>query len=160
MTATQSLLSLALSLALSLPGLSLAESAPAADHNAHHPQTQQQPKQLSSGVYRGLLPCDDCYGQKTELALNSNGSYLMIWQYTGKSPRDYVEKGKFTWDEASNTVTLVARKEGAAPRKYLVTDSQLIQLDENGNRHTKQAERYVLNRTELKESSEDSHQNH
>lgn len=136
--------------------LAIAEETPAtADHATHHPQSN-----LWSGVYRGLLPCDDCYGVKTELALNKNGTYLMITQNTGKSQRDFVEKGKFSWEEASQTVTLTPRKEGAASHQYLVNDKQLIKLDEHGNRYTKQPERYLLNKVEMKETGEDKHTGH
>ncbi|MBS4051255.1 MAG: copper resistance protein NlpE N-terminal domain-containing protein [Methylomonas sp.] len=101
------------------------------------------------GIYNGLLPCEDCYGIKTSLALNKNNTYVLIYQYTGKSPRDHVEKGKFTWGEKNNTIILTPRK-GETSRQYLIGDNTLTELDKNGNLVTgEQARRYVLRRQDV-----------
>lgn len=116
-----------------------------ADADTHH-----EHKSLDwPGIYNGLLPCADCYGIKTSLALNKNNTYIMIYQYTGKSPRDHVEKGKFTWGEKENTIILTPRK-GDAVRQYLIGDNALTELDKNGNLVTgEQARRYVLRRQDV-----------
>lgn len=111
------------------------------------------------GIYNGLLPCADCYGIKTSLALNKNNTYILIYQYTGKSPRDYVEKGKFTWGEKSNTILLTSRK-GDSTRQFLIGDDILTELDKNGNLITgEQANRYILRRTDVT-SEPTSHSGH
>jgi uncharacterized lipoprotein NlpE involved in copper resistance len=100
------------------------------------------------GVYQGFTPCGDCQGVKTSLAFNSNSSYVLITQNIGKSLREFVEKGKFTWDEKTKKITLIPRK-GETTRYYLVGDNTLTQLDNIGNpMPSKQADRYVLRRTE------------
>jgi uncharacterized lipoprotein NlpE involved in copper resistance len=118
------------------------------DNDAHHAQNSLD----WPGIYLGFLPCDDCKGIKTTLALNKNNSYLLITQYIGKSEREIVEKGKFTSGDNSNTVILTPR-DNSTKRQYLVAENQLIQLDDMGNRITgKLADRYILRRSDMAES--------
>lgn len=106
------------------------------------------------GIYNGFVPCDDCNGVKTTLALNPNSTYLLISQFVGKSPREIVEKGKFTWNDKNNTIILTPR-DNSITRQYSVAENMLIQLDKDGNAYTgKLAERYVLRRNVMKESSQ------
>jgi copper homeostasis protein (lipoprotein) len=105
------------------------------------------------GVYYGFTPCADCKGIKTSLALNSNGSYILMTQFVGKSEREFVEKGKFNWGEKTNTIDLIAKKE-ATIRHYFVGENALTQLDEHSNFYTgKNAEAYNLRRSEMTEPS-------
>jgi len=117
------------------------------DSDAHHGHEQRD----WPGIYNGFLPCDDCIGLKMTLALNKNGSYVLITQNVGKSPRDFVEKGKYAWDEKSSTLVLTPRKgKNKTPHHYAVENDNLIQLDGNGNRYTgKLAERYILRRNNV-----------
>lgn len=122
-----------------------AETTETTDNNAHHAQTRLD----WPGLYYGFTPCADCKGVKTTLALNKNNSYVLITQLVGKSEREFVEKGKFTWGDKDNTIILTPRK-GAATKYYLVGENMLTQLDHNGDRITdKFAERYVLRRTDV-----------
>ncbi|MEQ1529720.1 MAG: copper resistance protein NlpE [Methylococcales bacterium] len=118
--------------------------------NGHHaPNSLDWP-----GIYHGFTPCDDCMGIKTTLALNKNNSYILITQNVGKSPREIVEKGKFTWGSENNTVLLTARN-SSTTRQYLVGENTLTQLDDSGNRITgKLAEKYVLRRTDVTEPTQ------
>ncbi len=126
-----------------------AENAESKDKDAHHAHNSLD----WPGIYFGSLPCADCVGIKTSLALNKNGSYMLITQYLGKSEREFVEKGKFTWGEKANTIVLTP-KNGATAQQYLVDENVLIQLDSNGNRIAgKQAERYILRRTDITQSA-------
>ncbi|CAG1020719.1 hypothetical protein DOJK_00529 [Patescibacteria group bacterium] len=59
-----------------------------------------------SGLYLGFVPCPDCKGVKTTLALNPNGTYQLLTQYVGKSEREIVEKGKFAMDSETKTIIL------------------------------------------------------
>jgi copper homeostasis protein (lipoprotein) len=122
-----------------------AESMSVTAHEAHHGK-----KSIDwPGIYNGFLPCDNCAGVKTSLALNKNGSYVLITQFVGKSPRDYVEKGKYVWDEKSNTIVLTSRK-GDAVHRYFVGEDDMITLDEKGDRYTgKLADRYILRKTDV-----------
>lgn len=124
-------------------------------HDAHHNQNNLE----WPGIYKGFLPCEGCYGIKTSLALNTNNSYILITQYTGKSPRDFVEKGTFTWGDKNNVIVLTPRK-GSSAQQYYVGENKLILLDKNGNFFSgKNADRYVLRRNEMKEPTE-SHSSH
>lgn len=113
------------------------------------------------GIYNGFLPCADCIGLKTSLALNKNNSYILITQYTGKSPRDFVEKGKFTWSDKKDKIVLTSR-DGSTTHHFLVGENTLTQLDNNGNRISgKEADRYVLRRTDVtSEPSSSAHPGH
>jgi uncharacterized lipoprotein NlpE involved in copper resistance len=131
--------------------VALAETAGMDDGNAHHGQTSID----WPGMYRGFLPCDDCKGVKTTLALNKNNTYILITQHIGKSEREFVEKGKFASDDGK-TIVLTPRNTADSPatRQYLVGENLLTQLDGNGNRMTgKFADRYVLRRTVLTEKA-------
>ncbi len=124
-----------------------AETAETKDDAGHHAQNSLD----WPGIYYGFLPCDDCHGIKTTLALNKNNSYLLITQYVGKSEKEITEKGKFTSGNKINTLVLTPRN-SSAPRQYLVDENRLIQLDDNGNRISgKLAERYILRKKDLKE---------
>lgn len=126
-----------------------AETAEAKDKDAHHEHNSLD----WPGIYFGSLPCADCVGIKTTLALNKNNSYLLITQYLGKSEREFVEKGKFTWGDKENTIILTPRN-GATAQQYFVGENMLIQLDSNGNRIAgKLANRYILHRTDITESA-------
>ncbi len=124
--------------------------------------TQHTEKSLEwPGIYYGFLPCVDCKGIKTTLALNKNNSYLSITQYVGKSEREFVEKGKFAFGDKSNTIVLTPRK-GSATQQYLVGENSLVQLDNKGNRISGELEnRYILRRSELEGTgSPSSHSSH
>jgi len=132
-----------------------AETTETKDATTHHAQNSLD----WPGVYLGFLPCDDCKGVKTTLALNKNNSYLLITQYVGKSEREIVEKGRFTEGNNSNTLVLTPR-DNSTTRQYLVGENTLIQLDNTGNRISgKLAERYILRRTDVTKSSS-SHPSH
>ena len=132
-----------------------AESAETKDTDTHHAQNSID----WPGVYHGFTPCVDCKGVKTTLALNKNNSYILITQYVGKSEREFVEKGKFTWDNQANTIVLTPRN-STATRQYFVGENMLVQLDNNGNRISGNlADRYILRRTDVTESAA-SHSSH
>jgi uncharacterized lipoprotein NlpE involved in copper resistance len=132
--------------------IAFAETTETVKADSHHAENR-----LWSGVYQGFIPCDDCKGIKTSLALNKNNSYILISQYVGKSPKEIVEKGKFTLDDESNTVVLTPRN-STQTRYYFVGDNTMIQLDSKGNRITGElAERYVLRKAEITENQTSSH---
>jgi uncharacterized lipoprotein NlpE involved in copper resistance len=116
--------------------------------------TNQAEKSIDwPGIYYGFTPCDGCEGIKTTLALNKNSSYMLMTQNVGPSKREFVEKGKFTWDSQNKIINLTPR-DNSTPRQYSVDENILIQLDENGNRISgKLADRYILRRTEMAEPS-------
>lgn len=141
----------AVAMVFSLQAAVAAESAHEAD--GHHSQRATE----WPGVYNGFIPCADCIGVKMSLALNANNTYILLTQYVGRSPKDFVEKGKFTWTENSNKITLMPR-DGSEAKQYLVGDNVLVVLDGNGNQYTgKKADSYVLRRTDLSAKSAPKH---
>ncbi len=127
-------------------------------HEAHHAQTAQTNAEWP-GIYNGFIPCDDCNGIKTSLALNSNNTYILIRQYVGKSEREIVEKGKYTTGNSGDILVLTPRNTVETGIHYFrVGESSLIQLDNNGNAITgKKADRFVLRKNEIKEPKAASH---
>lgn len=125
-------------------------------------ETSTPPKTLNmSGLYFGFIPCDDCKGIKTTLALNANNSYVLLTQYAGKSDREFVEKGKFNISENGEKLVLTPKKGGIDQQQYLIDDDMLVKLDEEGNRITKDgADRYILHRKDIVKKRDDSHGSH
>ncbi|MBL6985743.1 MAG: copper resistance protein NlpE N-terminal domain-containing protein [Methylobacter sp.] len=124
-----------------------AETAETRDSDKHHAQNSAD----WPGVYYGFIPCNDCKGIKSTLALNNNNSYILITQYVGKSEREIVEKGRFTSGNQVNTIVLTSRKTSTT-RQYLIGENRLIQLDDKGNRISgKLADRYILRRKSMTE---------
>ncbi|MDP2099209.1 MAG: copper resistance protein NlpE [Methylococcales bacterium] len=112
------------------------------------------------GIYRGFLPCSDCKGVKTTLALNKNNSYLLITQFVGRSEREIVEKGRFTWGDKNDVIVLTPRNSSTV-RQYFVGEDMLIQLDSEGSRIAGDvAERYMLRRSDMSKSAAPQHGAH
>lgn len=129
-------------LTLNLPAV--AQTTDTQQHAAHGHQSLDWP-----GIYYGFPPCTDCEGIKTSLALNKNDSYILIIEYVGKSPREFVEKGKFTWNDDNSTIILTSR-DGKNVHFYKAAPDTLTQLDTQGKAFTgKQAERYILRRKDI-----------
>jgi copper homeostasis protein (lipoprotein) len=125
--------------------LVVAETAGTQDKDAHHAQEDID----WPGIYLGFTPCGDCAGVKTTLALNKNHNYVLMTQFIGKSDREFVEKGKYTWDNSSKIITLTPRK-NATIHQYVVSENKLTQLDTDGKPFTgEQAKRYVLHRKDV-----------
>lgn len=103
-------------------------------------------KQKFRGVYYGYLPCEDCDGIKSTLSLKNKNNYLLVTQYAKTSTREFYEKGKYTWDDKTSTVTLVSRKD-AKTRKYQIKDDEtLIYLTPEGKSMGKDQDKYTLRR--------------
>src|SRR5436190_19861441 len=50
------------------------------------------------GTYKGILPCADCKGLDTEIAINENGTFCIKTKYEGKGDKIFELKGNFTWN--------------------------------------------------------------
>jgi len=95
------------------------------------------------GIYTGTVPCADCEGIVTTITLNNDQTYMVSTVYRGKSYKVCENSGKFSWNEAGNTIKLGGISD--APNRYLVGENKLIQLDMEGNRITGPlAEKYIL----------------
>ena len=58
------------------------------------------------GTYKGILPCADCSGLETEIAINENATFCIKTKYQGKGDKVFVQKGNFTWNKKGNTIIL------------------------------------------------------
>ena len=111
------------------------------EHNAKNSLDYQ-------GNYRGNLPCADCESIETTISLTED-SYIKETVYKGKSSKVFKETGKFTWNEAGNTITLLGSK---APNQYFVGENALFHLDVDGKRiEGDLASKYQLSRIEISE---------
>ena len=94
------------------------------------------------GVYRGVLPCADCSGIRTQLTLNKDLTYEMAVQYIGKDSGVIRSNGTFQWNDAGSTITLTG---SAEPNRYLVGEEKLFKLDKDGKRiQGGLADQYIL----------------
>lgn len=122
-------------------------TAPAGEHNSRNSLDWE-------GTYRGILPCADCPGVRTELVLKMDGSYKLSRQYQGKSPEIFISEGDFEWDRAGNAIEL----EDPESDTFKVGENQLIRLDKSGQRiegHLSEA--YVLNKNKAAQTIENSY---
>lgn len=102
------------------------------------------------GIYRGVLPCEDCQGTQTEIKLNSDLTFEISRKYLGKSNEIFQEGGTFIWDDMGSKVSLKMGKEPAEQNQFLVGENQLIKLDEKGNRISgENGERYILKKADF-----------
>ena len=94
-----------------------------------------------AGTYRGVLPCADCEGIETIVVLADDGTYRTQSNYLGKGGTTLSEQGRFTWNEAGNTISFT----GSRPARYFVGENRLVSLNLDGSRITGElAEHYVL----------------
>ena len=111
------------------------------EHNAKNSLDYQ-------GNYRGNLPCADCESIETTISLTAD-DYTKQTVYKGKSDKVFKETGKFTWNDAGNTITLSG---SAAPNQYFVGENALFHLDVDGKRiEGDLASKYQLSRIEISE---------
>lgn len=83
------------------------------------------------GIYRGTIPCADCEGIKTTVYLMRNNTFKTIQEYLGKEDATFERSGKYTWNEAGNTVTLQTGNEKSI---YFVGENTLTQLNQDGSK--------------------------
>lgn len=85
------------------------------------------------GIYKGILPCIDCSGLQTEIAINENSTFCIKTKYDGKGDKVFMQKGNFTWNKQGNIIILNGVN-GA--NQYFVGEQTLTQLDVYGKKST------------------------
>ena len=105
------------------------------------------------GVFYGVLPCKDCVGTKTTLSLKNKNNYLIVTQPAKNSAREYYEKGKYTWDDETQIVTLTSRKNSAIRKYQINNESTLTELSPKGIplKTSQKNTSYVLRQKEMVE---------
>ena len=96
------------------------------------------------GIYKGILPCADCNGLQTEIAINENSTFCIKTKYDGKGDKVFVQKGNFSWNKQGNTIIL---KGVNGANQYFVGEQTLTQLDVYGKKSTGSfADEYILSK--------------
>ena len=97
-----------------------------------------------NGTYKGILPCADCEGIKTELELNSDKTYEIKETYLGKGDgKPFESKGSFQFDNKNSSI--IELDKAGDSRKYFVAEGYLKALDLEGNEITGDlADKYQL----------------
>jgi heat shock protein HslJ len=86
------------------------------------------------GTYRGIVPCADCPGIKTEIILYEDLSYSLSRQYIDKSDSVFTEKGNFNWNDAGSQITLNTPGGEPGGKSFFVGENTLFMLDASGDR--------------------------
>ena len=97
-----------------------------------------------NGTYKGILPCAECEGIKTELELNSDKTYEIKETYLGKGDgKPFESKGSFQFDSKNSSI--IELDKAGDSRKYFVAEGYLKALDLEGNEITGDlADKYQL----------------
>ncbi|WP_177761222.1 copper resistance protein NlpE [Flavobacterium sp. I3-2] len=80
-----------------------------------------------AGIYAGTLPCADCEGIQTELALNDDNTFVIKQTYLGKK-ETIEDKGTIMWHDG----TIAHLKGKIVDMKLKVEENQLVFLDQDG----------------------------
>lgn len=80
-----------------------------------------------AGIYVGTLPCADCEGIKTEIALNDDNTFVVKQTYLGKNTT-IEDKGTIMWHDG----TIAHLKGKTEDMKLKVEENQLVFLDQDG----------------------------
>ena len=116
------------------------------DHSKHMKPVDESQK--FRGIYYGYLPCKHCAGIKMTLSLKNKRNYLLVTQYAQASNREYFEKGKYTWDNKTRTVTLVSKKDSKVQKYTIKDEGTLIQFDSDGKPMKVNQDKYSLRRAD------------
>jgi len=97
-----------------------------------------------NGTYKGILPCADCEGIKTEIELNSDKTYEIKETYLGKGDgKPFESKGSFQFDSKNSSI--IELDKAGDSRKYFVAEGYLKALDMDGKEITGDlADKYQL----------------
>ncbi len=64
-----------------------------------------------NGVYQGVLPCANCAGIDTTLALNANNSYIIQKIYIGSDKNAEIRSGTVSWSQDGDILELSGENE-------------------------------------------------
>ena len=75
-------------------------------------------------------------------------------QYAQASTKEFYEKGKYTWDDKSGTVTLISRKDSSIQTLRIKDEGALIMLSAEGTSMKGNQDQYTLLRSDKNKSRE------
>lgn len=117
--------------------------------NPGAPETDLGPEeeiQEYLGTFSGVLPCSDCEGRKTDVALKNQMSFIKTESCykNGKAMNPVSCTGTYRWNPVDQLITLELNQK---QEYYFFQENNLIRLDSLGNLITGTlADRYVLSR--------------
>jgi copper homeostasis protein (lipoprotein) len=82
------------------------------------------------GMYKGKLPCADCRGIETSLALSEDFNYSLVTKHLGKNVPPTEQTGTYSWNKDETAIILDNIK--GSPNQYLVGEKTLTLLDMDG----------------------------
>ncbi len=128
-------------------------------HGNHSKDTKVADKsnKLFHGVFYGYLPCEDCDGVQTTLSLKNKNNYLLVTQPAKASSREFFDKGKYTWDDETNTVTLTSRKTSKIQKYHIEDEKTLFMLNAKGTPIKGKKGKYSLRKRDMKQSNKNMH---
>src|SRR5690606_28922915 len=97
-----------------------------------------------AGVYSGIMPCADCEGIKTKVAIRNDETFTISQTYLGKMPENqsFDDNGSFTWDASGAIINLQAQ---GTTMQFQVGENKITLLDITGKKiEGDLAEHYVL----------------
>ena len=110
-------------------------------------------KKQFHGVFYGYLPCEDCDGTQTTLSLKNKNNYLLVTQPAKASSREFFDKGKYIWDDETNTVTLTSRKTSKIKKYHIEDEETLFMIDAKGAPIKGEKSKYSLRKRDMKQST-------
>jgi uncharacterized lipoprotein NlpE involved in copper resistance len=75
-----------------------------------------------AGEYKGVFPCADCEGIKTELELKSDKTYELTEEYQGKG-KEHESKVKGTFSFDANQPSVITLDQNADQRKFFIGEN-------------------------------------
>ena len=124
------------------------------EHAGHVTEANKGPD--FKGVYYGYFPCkeEDCSGIKMTLSLKRKNTYLLVMQPAKPSSREFYEKGKYTWNDETQLVTLQPKDKTPGKQYRIVNETTLIQLNADGSAIAGDQDDYTLLRGDATKSRE------
>ncbi len=84
-----------------------------------------------SGVYEGIVACQDCPGTQMRLTLGQDGSFELSRRALVRGAAPSSAKGQFTWQPDGNTIVLDA---SGGAQGFAVGEGRVIVLNSDGSR--------------------------
>ena len=97
-----------------------------------------------AGTYRGVLPCANCQGIKTEIILFEDLAYEIVMQYLGRDERLFHRQGTFAWDDTGGIIYLTDVDPMHETNQYRVGENRLFKLDSAGQRIRGELEQHYI----------------
>lgn len=97
------------------------------------------------GEYKGVLPCADCEGIKTELELNADKTYELTQEYLGKgNGKEIKTKGRFEFDKTN--LSIINLDKAADNQRFFVGENTVYVVEQETGKRIEGplAEHYTL----------------